>query len=99
MAVYLVAAINIDDMEGYAEYVSRAIETLVSFGAEPLALSDGPMVLEGAYPLNRFVLVKFRDQQHLDDWYHSPGYTEARQIRFRTATTSYLMVLDGLISS
>lgn len=96
MSAYMIAALNIEDAEGYSKYVAEAVETLKKFGAEPLALSYEPLVLEGDYPLDLFVLVKFRDLEHLQSWYNSPEYVEARQVRFRTAKTSYLMAVEGM---
>jgi uncharacterized protein (DUF1330 family) len=95
-AAYLVAAIDIRERERYKDYVRAAVASFTAVGAKALAISDDPIALEGESPGGRFVLIEFPSQDALQAWYDSQEYKAARELRFATASTPFLLSVSGI---
>jgi uncharacterized protein (DUF1330 family) len=57
-----------------------------------LAVDDNPVVLEGAWPLPRTVLIRFETESEFYAWYHSPEYQRLMAIRQRAAEGNIVLV-------
>jgi uncharacterized protein (DUF1330 family) len=95
MGVYLLAEIEIADREAYEQYQERTRGVLPKFGGEVLATEEAPVVLEGEWPATRTVLVRFADEEHALQWFHSDEYRAAVVHRRRGAKAN-LVLLKGL---
>jgi uncharacterized protein (DUF1330 family) len=95
MTVYAIAQSRIDDREKLDEYVAAAIPTLEAHSVELLALDEAPETIEGDTEFPRVVVLKFESAKAFHDWYDSPEYTAARQIRLSAGVGRFLLV-DGL---
>ncbi|MDY7100679.1 MAG: DUF1330 domain-containing protein [Actinomycetota bacterium] len=92
MPAYVTAQLVIHDPVGYARYVERFAETLAPFDAELLAADDAPEVVEGSWPHDKFVLIRFGDRDEARRWADSPAYREiAADRQVATTTTSVLV--------
>lgn len=96
MAAYMLAAISIDDVEPYQEYVNRGMAATVKNPVKVLAIDDAPRVLEGDLPAKRFVLMEFEDDAALQAFYDSEEYQSAIPIRHKYAETPFLVSIKGL---
>jgi uncharacterized protein (DUF1330 family) len=95
MAVYLIGAIDIEDVETYARYGAMADASVAGHAITPLAIDDNPLTLEGDLPSGRMVLFQFDNIEAMNRWYESDAYQKAKQHRVAGATTHFLVALQG----
>jgi uncharacterized protein (DUF1330 family) len=88
---YVICDIDVTDPESYADY--RALSTAAGeqYGATYLVRGGATTVLEGEWSPDRLVVLEFEDAAAAQRWYDSPEYTAAREIRQRSATSSFLL--------
>ncbi|MBK8900529.1 MAG: DUF1330 domain-containing protein [Anaerolineaceae bacterium] len=85
MGAYFIALIDIEDEDGYAEYLGGFDQVFASYDGRVVAVEDNAQVLEGVWPAARTVLIRFPDESALRDWYDSPEYQAIREHRLRSA--------------
>lgn len=95
MAAYLIADIEVLDPAGFAEYRERVPATIAQYGGRYLVRGGATEPLEGAWALNRCVILEFPDMARLRAWYASPEYAPLIEIRTRT-TQSKLAMVEGI---
>ena len=95
MAVYFVVEVTVTDPEMYAQYARLVPPTLDRYGGKFLVRGGATQTIEGGWQPQRFVIVEFEDEEHFKRWYHSPEYTEARNIRLN-ASTSRAVLAQGV---
>lgn len=95
MPVYFFAAINKRDHDRYADYEKAGFDSISKYGVEVLAVSDAPQTIETDPPAERIILLRFPDQDALDQWYGSPEYQNAIPIRHWSAETPLLFSFSG----
>lgn len=96
MAAYLLASTTAKDEDLYAQYGQLAGQSAVEFGIEEVVVDDNAELLEGQRPGSRIVILKFRDKDAIKEWYDSPLYRKAREIRAKAADTAFLMILNPM---
>lgn len=86
-AVYALLLVDgIDDPETYREYEAGFDpDEFAAMGGELLIKSESPQVMEGDWPIQRVVLVRFPSQEQLDAWYDGPSYASVRGLRHKSA--------------
>lgn len=94
MPVYIVAELSIHDRTEYGRYEAGFLEIFRRYGGEMLAVEEAPVVVEGAWPHTRTVLIRFPDQAEAERWYRSPEYQALAQHRFR-ASRANVAILRG----
>lgn len=97
MSVYVVAAVTPKDPELYAEYERLAMQSAVEFGIVPIITNDNPRQIEGTFPGQRIVVLKFPSEDVMNAWYDSETYKRAREIRADAADTAFLLSVPELI--
>ncbi len=95
MAAYVIADIEVIDIEGFKEYQQKVPATITAYGGRYLARGGATEVLEGTRTPNRVVLLAFPSMAQLKTWWDSPEYKPLRVIRERT-TKSNLFVTEGI---
>ncbi len=85
MPHYFIAQIRIHDSAGYERYLDGFDQVFEKFNGTVLAVDDHPVVLEGAWPLPRTVLIRFETESDFHAWYRSPEYQRLIAIRNRAA--------------
>ena len=96
MSAYVIAFVNVDDMERYKhEYVPLIIDNLKQYDGKIIISSDSALVKEGAWPEGRTVVIEFDDLQSAEKWYHSDEYKPLIALREEIAL-SKLAILDGV---
>jgi uncharacterized protein (DUF1330 family) len=79
MSVLFIVQEEIHDaqaLEGYREKAAAA-----PGHGKLVAVDDAPLVLEGNWHGPRVVILEFEDEAAFKEWYYSPEYQEALQIR------------------
>ena len=95
MPAYILANINVIDPTGIEEYGKLAFPTLVAAGGKILAASSQAEVLEGDCQPGVIVVVEFTTAEKARQWLNSPAYQPARQVRYRSARSSLILVEGG----
>jgi len=92
--VYLIAQFSVTDVENYTElYAKPTVQQLIAVGAELLAMSRDPEVLEGKWDHKSTVIIKFPSMAVLKNWYSSKEYQEVKNIRISKLTDGGNMIL------
>jgi uncharacterized protein (DUF1330 family) len=85
--VYAVLIVDeIHDPERYREYERRHDRgALAAAGGEILVKSEEPEVLEGDWPHQRVVILRFPSRAALHTWYASDHYAEVGELRLQAS--------------
>ena len=95
MAAFLLADIDVQDAEGYKEYIKLVPPLVAKHGGVYRARGGDCSVEEGVWQPRRTVLLEFPDRQSAEAFYHDPEYADIKAIRQRTTDTN-LVIFDGL---
>lgn len=95
MAAYLIADVEVNDPEEYAEYRRRFDPILESFGGRILVAGGQVEALEGEWLPRRLVVLEFPSTEHARRWHASPEYAEILPIRLQNATTHFVTLVEG----
>ena len=91
---YFVALINIHDMAQYQEYLSGFDEVFEKYEGQVVSVEDHPRILEGKWPAERTVLIKFPNDKELNRWYQSPEYQRLARHR-QAASIASIAIISG----
>lgn len=95
MAAYVIADVEVSDVEGYEEYRTGVEAILQPYGGRFL-IRGGPVeTLEGDWTPQRYVTIEFPSMEQAKRWYDSPEYQAILPIRKRCARSRVLLV-DGV---
>lgn len=94
MSAYLIALINIHDPERYEQYLAGFDEVFEKNDGQVLTVEDNPRVLEGEWPADRTVLIRFPDERALRSWFDSAEYQELARHR-REASVASVAIVSG----
>jgi len=94
MSAYLVAMIEVTDLEGYKRYAARAPETIAQYGGRYLVRGGAPKVVEGDWKVERLVVLEFPDLEAAERFYQSPEYQELVPLR-QAASKGSVAILPG----
>ena len=95
MSVYALAQISIHDRARYDRYASQFMRVLAGFDGRLLAADEAPAVVEGTWPHQKVVLIRFPDRAAFERWASSPEYTEIAKDRI-AATTGCVLLVSGI---
>lgn len=95
MSGYMLAMVDVQNMEQYREYIKHSTPAVAAHGGEFLTRGGATKLLEGAaMPASRMVLIKFPSYEAVLSWYDSPEYQVARAVRDGAATATFI-ALEG----
>jgi uncharacterized protein (DUF1330 family) len=95
MAAFVIADIDIQDPEGYQEYLKQVPALVAKHGGVYRARGGPHSVLEGEWNPKRLVLLEFPDRSAAEAFNEDPEYLEIKKIRLKTTHTD-LVILEGL---
>jgi uncharacterized protein (DUF1330 family) len=95
MAAYLISQIEIHDPQGYEEYRKLVGASLEKYGGKFVARGGRIDVLEGNWKPKRVVICEFESLERARQWYESPEYRPAMDIRQKTSDAK-IIVVDGM---
>jgi uncharacterized protein (DUF1330 family) len=93
---YVIADLEITDPALFETYRPLAAASIAAFGGRYLVRGGDPQVLEGSEPARRSVILEFESRERALEWFNSPQYEPAKQIRHKSAKTKAL-ILTGHI--
>jgi uncharacterized protein (DUF1330 family) len=91
MPAYVVAEVDVENPEGYAEYAPLATESVLRHGGRFLVRGGQNEAWEGAWN-DRIVVIEFDDMDAARAWYFSDDYQAAAAIRHRNGRTRLIAV-------
>jgi uncharacterized protein (DUF1330 family) len=92
MSCYFIAQINIHDKDEYSKYLEQTDEVFEKFKGEVVAVDDAVSILEGEWPYERTVLIRFPDKKELERWYYSEAYQKIAQHRWNGSSANIVAV-------
>ena len=97
MSVYLIANLNINDRERYAQYEAGFMDIFNQHNGKLLAVDENQEILEGDYDCTRTVIVEFPSHDDAKAWYESEAYQELAAHRWASSDGSVILI-QGLPS-
>lgn len=98
-AAYVIVSGRVIDAEGLDAYGEAAAPPAQAAGIEVLARQDADAleVVEGRWPFDGSVTVeRFRSMQEFKDFWNSPAYQEAIQLRAGKVEIDFIVALEGM---
>ncbi|UGQ11313.1 DUF1330 domain-containing protein [Yinghuangia sp. ASG 101] len=92
MPAYVIVNADVIDEEAAWAYAPVAQRSILSHGGRYLAAGPTPAPVEGTWDSARFVAIEFPDMARVREWYDSPEYRRAREIRGDKVRVSMLFV-------
>ena len=92
MPVYIIAQMQVHDIETYREYAAKVPPMVAAFGGKILAASDTAEVLESTQPYPRTVLLEFPNMEAARAWYESDEYQAILPLRLKSTTGTVFMI-------
>jgi uncharacterized protein (DUF1330 family) len=95
MAAYVISDVEFLDPELIAKYRTLALSSIAKFGGRYL-VRGGPIVpVEGGWTPQNIIIVEFPSMARAREWYGSPEYADALEIRDR-ALSRRLIFVEGV---
>jgi uncharacterized protein (DUF1330 family) len=95
MTAYAISEVEVLDEAQAERYRELAAASIAQYGGRYLVRGARPQVPEGEWPLDeRVVIVEFPTLERLREWYASPEYAQALEIR-QTAVARRLLFVEG----
>lgn len=99
-AAYLLASTKVLKQEPMAAYGKAAGPLALQAGLQVLARGQAGStihVLEGKWPYEGGLVVeKFRSMKALTDFWHSPGYQQAKKLREGAMQTNFIVAVEAV---
>jgi uncharacterized protein (DUF1330 family) len=96
MAAYVIAQVDVNDPERYANYRKMVASSLEAYGGKFIARGGNAEVLEGDKQLpGRLVIIEFESMERAKAWWASEEYREAKALRQATSNST-LFLIEGM---
>ena len=92
MSAYLLANITVNNPENYKEYVSKVKSVVEKFGGEYLVRGGEMNIIEGDWPNERNIVIKFPSREKAMEWYNSEEYKSIKKIRLDNSEGSNIII-------
>ncbi len=92
MSAYVIVEVSIHDPLEYETYKKLTPATIRAFDGRFIVRGGASITLEGDWNPERIVVLEFPSVERANEWWHSDIYTEAKEIRQRTAKTKMIIV-------
>ncbi len=94
MPAYIIVEVDVHHLSDYEEYKKLTPASIAAFGGKFIVRGGNTQTLEGDWNPQRIVVVEFPTVERANEWWSSPEYAPAKEIRQRTAT-SKMIVVEG----
>jgi uncharacterized protein (DUF1330 family) len=94
VAAYMIFQNRLTDADAMQDYIPKAVETLMAYGAEVIVMDENTKVLEGTGVPPRTIIAKFESRERAEAWYSCAEYQAVRPIRMG-ATEGWGLLVDG----
>lgn len=93
MPIYFITDVNITDPEGYEEYRKIVDPSIRKYGGKFVLVTNRLVeTIEGDWQPTHLVVVEFDNLEKAKQWYASPEYAPALQIRKKTAEAQTILM-------
>lgn len=92
MPAYIIVEVDVHDGEMYENYKKLTPDSLLPYGGKFVVRGGGTETLEGDWKPKRLVVLQFPSKDLAKQWWSSPEYTPAKEIRQRSAGTKMIVV-------
>ena len=92
MSCYFIAQINIHDRDEYQKYLDGYDEIFAKYKGIVITADENPEILEGEWPFERTVLIRFPNEDEAMRWYESPEYRELVKHRHRSSEANIILL-------
>ena len=94
MSGYLIAQLNVNNLEPYKSYVEKVTPLVKKFGGEYIVRSGKYEVVQGDWRYPRNVIIKFPSYQEALDFYKSEEYKPVKKIR-EDNSNGNIIIIEG----
>ena len=95
MSAFVIVDVTINDPSLYEEYKKLTPATIAAYDGRFVVRGGATETLEGDWNPGRVVVLEFPSVERAKEWWSSEVYTEAKEIRQRSAETK-MLVVEGL---
>jgi uncharacterized protein (DUF1330 family) len=95
MPAYVISELEVRDPVAIESYRTLAAKSIAQYGGRYLVRNGAASVAEGGPPVKSIVVVEFPSMERLREWYASPEYAEALEVR-QTALDRRLIFVEGM---
>ncbi|HWJ29203.1 MAG TPA: DUF1330 domain-containing protein [Flavisolibacter sp.] len=95
MPAYVIVEIEIHDPESYEAYKKLTPASISAYGGKFIVRGGKTESLEGDWNPQRLVVLEFPTIEQAKNWWNSPEYTPAKEIR-QIAAKTRMIVAEGL---
>lgn len=92
MSAYLIVRLEVTDPARVKEYAAATPPIIAQYGGKFLARGGHTVTLEGPIESRRVVVIEFPTLAAAEAYYHSPEYSEARQLRAGAAVAEFIAI-------
>ena len=92
---YVIAETKVEDPARYDDYRRLAVPSIEKHGGIYIVRGGSVESLVGDWNPERLAVVRFDSVERAKEWWNSPEYSEARQLR-STITKSRIIVAEGV---
>ena len=92
MPAYVIVEVTIHDFSEYEEYKKLTPASIATYDGKFVVRGAKTESLEGDWNPIRIVVLEFPTVEKAKEWWASPEYTPAKEIRHRTASTKMIVV-------
>jgi len=94
MSAYVVVQEDIKDEAMFDQYRKQVMPTIAAHGGKFIVRGGKISVIEGEWPMPRFVIIEFASRQAAEGWYNSPEYQKILPLRLKSGKGN-LIIVDG----
>ena len=95
MAGYFIIQINVTNHEKYKKYIEKVTPIVKKFGGEYIVRAGQSNNVEGVWPYERTVVLKFPTYEMVKNWHDSEEYRPIRKIREDNSECNAI-IIEGL---
>ncbi|RZA19507.1 MAG: DUF1330 domain-containing protein [Proteobacteria bacterium] len=92
---YVVAEVDVKDLEAYREYVEAAFPVIQKYGGKFLTRGGTTVAVEGRAPAQRVMIIEFASLDQAKTFEYSKEYTDIAPLRQRSSD-SRLFLVEGV---
>ena len=94
MSAYLIADVNVENADSYAEYRRQVLPLIERHGGKFIVRGGAHETLEGGWRPARLVIIEFPNMTVLKQWYGSAEYRKLIELR-QKASSGSLVAVEG----
>jgi uncharacterized protein (DUF1330 family) len=92
MAAYVIAEVDVQDAGMFEDYRKLVPPALAKYGGKFIVRGGTVETKEGGWTPKRIVVLEFPTMARAREWYHSPEYAPALEMRLKSAKSRLILV-------